>query len=269
MSRSRQRDVNVDGALPRNQARGCGRDRVHDDERVHPAAMGGRRRAGSRRVGRCSWPEVRIRNRKTPKRTNRATSRRSRYSERRLRLGRAAEPGEALDGAAPGGGQRLRRDPARRRAARASSLADVRVATSGAGRVAGRVRGGFGVGVASIGSTPSAGVVAVGRARPRRRLGVVVGRSSSSSYSSSSIVVDVRRRSTAARPAARSRPTSRPRDASAGRRAGGPGGGARPGSASAGTMNSSDTICAVGTPKNVQLSCAERLERRSGRRRTR
>ena len=41
MSRSRQRDVNVEGALPRNQARGWSRDRVHHHERVHPAAVGG------------------------------------------------------------------------------------------------------------------------------------------------------------------------------------------------------------------------------------
>ena len=39
MSRSRQRDVNVDGPLPRNQDRGSGQ-RVHHHERVHPAAVG-------------------------------------------------------------------------------------------------------------------------------------------------------------------------------------------------------------------------------------
>ena len=50
--------------------------------------------------------------------TNRATRRRSRYRSEALRLGRAAEPGEALDRAASGGGERLGRDPGRRRARR-------------------------------------------------------------------------------------------------------------------------------------------------------
>ena len=61
-SASRQRVVNVDGALPRNQTRGSDGQGVDHEERVHPAAV---RRADEQvaAAGRCSWPEVSIRNR--------------------------------------------------------------------------------------------------------------------------------------------------------------------------------------------------------------
>ena len=97
-----------------------GRDRVHDDERIHPAAMRRGDAGGSRRPGRCSWPEVRIWNRKTTKMTNRATSRRSRYRSDAFASGGRPSQREALDrrrraAAAiasgemrPGGGRRRR-----------------------------------------------------------------------------------------------------------------------------------------------------------------
>ena len=66
--------VNVDGRAAEEPGPRLGRQGVHHHERVHPAAVRRRRPAGSRPCGRCSCPAVRIRNRKRPNRTNRATS---------------------------------------------------------------------------------------------------------------------------------------------------------------------------------------------------
>ena len=164
MSRSRQREVKVDGALPRNQARGSVGMRVHDDERVHPAAMGRRdeqvaaasagapgRRSGSGTGRRRSM-------------TNRATSRRQPVQERRLGLGRAAEPGEPL--------RPRRRGP--RRAPRATTRRGRRPPAArprAAGRRRSRQAGG-GVGL------PASSRRGARRRRRRRRRPASVGASS-------------------------------------------------------------------------------------------
>ena len=202
--------------------------------------------------------------------TKRATSRRNRY---------AATPSPRAAGRArrgprprrPRGGERLRGDAARWRSAPFR-----RWRTSGPA-MSGRRRAG-----------PRSGRVAVRRGRRRlrrRRLGlvrcrlvvgrrqsrlvVVVGSSSSSRRRPRRrivvLVVDSsRRRRRPARPAARCAPHVATSGSVGGSSSGWPGRWRQARITSAGMTNSSDTICAVGTPKNVQLSCAERLERRSG-----
>ena len=190
MSRSRQREVNVDGALPRNQARGSVGRRVHDDERIHPAAM--RRRDQEVAAGRQAAPgrQVRMRNRKRPKRTNRATRRRSRYGHEALTSGGRPSHGEALDRAAAGGGQRLGRDAGGRWPA-AAAVAGVGRARSAAGGAA-RARLGHGSCARASGrrgrrrfgpASPSAASAAARRVPPRRRRAGCVASSSSASTS--------------------------------------------------------------------------------------
>ena len=235
MSRSRQRDVNVDGALPRNQARGCAGMRVHHDERVHPAPMGGADEevAARRQVLLArgpdpepeddeedepgDQPEEAIRG-ATP---SLPVAGRARRGPRPRRPARRRGPPARPDPAAGAGG----REPG----AAAMSGAGRSVAGRGLGRLVGRGLGRLvGASGVVVGRAVVVGRVVVAsvvgrrrrrrRPRPRRRP-----RSSSSSYSSSSssyvvvVLVVIRHR------AARWRPTSRPRDASRGSSIGWPG----------------------------------------------
>ena len=124
--RSRQRVVNVDGALPRNQARGsAGRACITRNGSIQPAVGRADEEIAAARAG-APGPEVSIRKRNRTKSTNRANRRSEPVQDRRPRLGRPAEPGETLDRAAaaarrgpraraaPGGGRRRRRAPVRR-----------------------------------------------------------------------------------------------------------------------------------------------------------
>ena len=125
MSRSRQRDVNVDGPLPRNQARGAGQG-VHHDERVHPAAVGGGDEQVAAAGGRSSWPDVLIRNRNSAEEHEAGDEPQDAVQEGRPGLGLAAEPRQPLRGApaarrreglrgeAEGGGRRRAAGPAPR-----------------------------------------------------------------------------------------------------------------------------------------------------------
>ena len=250
MSRSRQREVNVDGALPRNQARGCDRD-ARASRRTGPSSRDGpRRRAGSRPRAGAPGRTVRIRKRKTTKNTNRATSR-----------------SEPVRGSTPWprAAGRARRAPRRRRRGRRQGLGrDAAAAADGAGRArsggrVGHVRRAtgwprsarLGVGPPSARGSASAGscvgvagrVVLGRRRRRRRRRRVVVVRLARRSLGSTGrpsaphVAPPARRRSSAV---TRAMPPDR--------------------ITSAGMTNSSDTICATGTPKNVQLSVAQRLE---------
>ena len=103
---SRQREVNVDGPLPRNQQRGSGGQRVHRDERVHPAAV-------RRRDEQVAAPrEVLLAGRLDPEAEHAEQHEAGDEAEqpveqRGARLGLRAEPVEALARAAARGRQRL------------------------------------------------------------------------------------------------------------------------------------------------------------------
>ena len=122
MSRSRQREVNVEGHSPgtRHGARSAGRA----SRRTDPSSRGAPPRpGGSRPSGSCSWPAVSIRNRNRPRRIDPRHEPQEPIGPRGRRFRRAPEPGQALDRAAAGGGHRLGRQarwrrPWRRRGAR-------------------------------------------------------------------------------------------------------------------------------------------------------
>ena len=105
--------MKVDGPQPRNQAPRLDRQRVHHDERVHPAAV----RRPDQQVaafGQVLLSRGPIRNRKThedhePRRPAAA----ARYVQLRAGFGRPAEPREALGRAAARVGQRLAARPGR------------------------------------------------------------------------------------------------------------------------------------------------------------
>ena len=143
MSHSRQRDVNVDGPLPRNHARGSRRDRVEDDERVHPAAVGrpdeqvaaraagapgrsSRSGTGTRRRGstRARSRSAAVEQRRPRLRASGPASRGPRARRRGRRRAPGARSGRAAAGAVRGrSGRRPRRPfrPAGRRACRAGA----------------------------------------------------------------------------------------------------------------------------------------------------
>ena len=117
MRTSRQRAVNVDGALPRNQARGSsGRAWITRNGSIQPR-WAAADRAGSRPSrGRRSWPLVAIRNRNSPNRMNRPTSRSTRYRIEAFASG--SRPSHTSPSRAPpatGRGHRLGREPGWRR----------------------------------------------------------------------------------------------------------------------------------------------------------
>src|SRR5437773_1527243 len=98
ISRSRQRLVKVDGALPRNHTRGSvGRAWTTRNGSIQPRCAAPTRKYPP--GGRCSWPDVSIRNRSTPKRTKRAKSRTRRYRIDALASG--VRPSQARPSTAP------------------------------------------------------------------------------------------------------------------------------------------------------------------------
>ena len=181
MSHSRQREVNVDGPLPRNQARGCVRDRVEDDERVHPAAMRRPDDAGSRRAAGAPGRTSRSGSGSRPKRMTRARSRRARYRSDARDSGVRPSQTRPSDRAAARVGEGLGRDPSRRWAA--PSLGRVWARTRHSGRWGvGRVRAGSGAGL-GLGIGVRGGIA---RGPVRRRLRVVA---SDSSWAAGTVAV--------------------------------------------------------------------------------
>ena len=88
---------------------------MEDEERVHPAAMGGADEEVAAAGGRCSWPEVSIRNRNSAEEHEPGEEPEEPVEDRGPGLRRPAEPGETLDGAAAGVGEGLWREASGRR----------------------------------------------------------------------------------------------------------------------------------------------------------
>ena len=221
-----------------------GRQGVHDHERVHPAAMGrpDQQVAASREVLPAGRPDPEPEDHEDHEPRHQAQQP---IGPGRLRLGRPSEPREALGRAAARGGQRLGRDPAGRGPAAARSGRPARARSSAGGRLGLRLVSGSSARVV-VRRRPRASSVASSSARglpPRPRRGCRSPRRRRS-----------RRPSRPGRPAARSPPRSPRPGRSAGRHRSSGRGAASIRMTMAGITNASETTCAVGTPKNVQLS---------------